>query len=76
MSKKEAETKHERFRRVASHRTNEILDRIRRLENCSNKQIYEYEEEEVQKIFRTLESRLKEAKSQFQTRDNSAPFKL
>ena len=59
------ETRHERFRRVASKRTNEILEKIRILGNCSNKSSYEYTEEEVNKIFYEFDKQLKLIKAKF-----------
>jgi hypothetical protein len=59
------ETRHERFRRVASKRTNEILEKIRILGNCSNKSSYEYTEEEVNKIFYEIDKQLKLIKAKF-----------
>jgi len=59
------ETRHERFRRVASKRTNEILEKIRILGNCSNKSSYEYTEEEVNKIFSEIDKQLKLTKAKF-----------
>ncbi|PIQ95183.1 MAG: hypothetical protein COY75_10740 [Nitrospirae bacterium CG_4_10_14_0_8_um_filter_41_23] len=59
------ETRHERFKRVASKRTNEILEKIRILGNCSNKSSYEYTEEEVNKIFSEIDKQLKLTKSKF-----------
>jgi len=59
------ETRHERFRRVASKRTNEILEKIRILGNCSNKSSYEYTEEEVNKIFSEIDKKLKLTKAKF-----------
>lgn len=38
----EKETKHDKFKRVATKRVNEILKKIRNLENCSNITSYEY----------------------------------
>lgn len=59
------ETRHERFKRVASKRTNEILEKIRILGNCSNKSSYEYAEEEVNKIFSEIDKQLKLTKAKF-----------
>lgn len=59
------ETRNERFRRIASKRTNEILEKIRILGNCSNKSSYEYTEEEVNKIFNEIEKQLKFTKAKF-----------
>jgi hypothetical protein len=59
------ETRNERFKRLASKRTNEILEKIRILGNCSNKSSYEYSEEEVNKIFTEIEKQLKLTKAKF-----------
>jgi hypothetical protein len=61
----EKETKNNRFKRVATKRTNEILDKIRILGNCSNKSSYDYSDEEINKIFSTIEKQLRLAKSKF-----------
>ena len=57
------ETKRERFVRIAEARTNKILDMIRLLGNCSSKASYEYTDEDVKKIFNTLEKELKNTKN-------------
>ena len=59
------ETRHERFKRIAAKRTNEILEKIRILGNCSNKSSYEYTKEEVNKIFSEIEKQLKLTKAKF-----------
>jgi len=59
------ETRNERFKRVASKRTNEILEKIRIIGNCSNKSSYEYTEEEVNKIFNEIDKQLKLTKAKF-----------
>ncbi|MBW2321487.1 MAG: hypothetical protein JRF31_11765 [Deltaproteobacteria bacterium] len=59
------ETRQERFRRVATRRTNEILNRIRVLGNCSNKSSYSYTEEDIKKIFSAIEGALRSTKAMF-----------
>jgi len=59
------ETKRERFKRLASLRTNEILKRIRILGNCANRGMYDYREEEIRKIFSTIENKVRETKAKF-----------
>lgn len=59
------ETRHDRFKRIASKRTNDILEKIRILGNCSNKSSYEYTEEEVNKIFSEIDKQLKLTKARF-----------
>ena len=61
----EKETRNERFRRIATKRTNEILEKIRILGNCSNRSSYEYTDEEVNKIFSEIEKQLKSIKAKF-----------
>lgn len=61
----EQEGRHERFKRLASKRTNEILEKIRILGNCANKSSYEYTEEEVNKIFSEIDKQLKLTKAKF-----------
>ena len=59
------ETKNERFKRIATKRTNEILEKIRILGNCSNKSSYEYSEEEINKIFSEIDKQLRLTKAKF-----------
>ncbi|HET6516538.1 MAG TPA: hypothetical protein VFG09_15400 [Thermodesulfovibrionales bacterium] len=59
------ETRHDRFKRLAAKRTNDILDKIRILGNCSNKSSYEYTEDEVNRIFSEIDRQLKMMKAEF-----------
>jgi len=59
------ETKREKFLRLANLRTNEILNRLRILGNCCNRQMYEYTESDIKKIFPEIEQKLKETKAKF-----------
>ena len=59
------ESRHERFKRIAAKRTNDILEKIRILGNCANKSSYEYTEDEVNKIFSEIERHLKVTKAKF-----------
>jgi hypothetical protein len=61
----EKESRSERFKRLASKRTNDILEKIRILGNCYNKSSYEYTEEEINKIFSEIEKQLKLTKAKF-----------
>lgn len=65
MEQGKQENRHERFKRLAAKRTNEILEKIRILGNCSNKSSYEYTEEEVNKIFSEIDKQLKLTKAKF-----------
>lgn len=57
--------KRERFKKVAEQRTNKVLKMIELLGNCSNKNNYEYTEEEIKKIFNAIDSQLNKTKIKF-----------
>jgi len=61
----EKETSRDRFKRLATQRTNSILQRLKVLGNCSNRSVYEYEEEDISKIFAEIERRVKETRAKF-----------
>jgi hypothetical protein len=68
--------KRERFIRLASYRTNEVLKRLKVLGNCSNRSAYEYNENDIEKIFTTIEKKVKEIKSRFHYPKKVDIFKL
>lgn len=59
------ETKAEKLERLANLRTNQILDLLRKLGNLSNRNHYDYSEDEVQRIFATIEEAAVDTKSRF-----------
>ena len=59
------ETPNEKFKRIASARTQKIISMIELLGNCSNPYTYEYSQKEVDKIFNAIETELKIAKEKF-----------
>lgn len=61
----ENESSQDRFRRLAQKRTTEVVHRIRVLRHCSNRAIYAYDNEQVNKIFSIIEQELKRAKESF-----------
>lgn len=61
----EKETKHQRFKRLATQRTNSILDRIRVLGNCANRNDYDYTEEDISKIFSVIDREIRKVKGKF-----------
>lgn len=62
---KGSETKRECFVRLAEARTNKILDMLRLLGNCSSRSNYEYTDEDIKKIFTTIEKEVKNTKNKF-----------
>lgn len=71
-----SETSRERFKRLASQRTNLVLQRLKVLGNCSNRQIYEYEERDIEKIFSEIERMVRETKTKFHFAKKRDQFKL
>ncbi len=61
----ENETREDRFRRLAQKRTTEVVHKIRVLHHCSNRVLYGYNDDQVNKIFNLIESELKRAKESF-----------
>ena len=68
--------KKERFVRIAEKRTNKILEQLRLLGNCSNKNNYEYTDEDIKKIFNVIEAELKNTKIRFTSKQLKEKFKL
>lgn len=69
------ESKQERFRRLATRRTNAVLHRLQILGHCANPQLYDYSEEDVRKMFRAIESELRGVKARF-TNSSKSQFSL
>jgi hypothetical protein len=69
------ESRRERFKRLATQRTNAVLDKLRLLGNLSNKANYDYSEEEISKIFSAIDSQLRNVKSLF-SKGSKKEFKL
>ena len=55
----------ERFKRLATLRTNVVLKRLQVLGNCANRNIYEYDKQDIVKIFVEIERKVKETKAKF-----------
>ena len=69
------ETPEERFKRIAILRTNAVLDRLRILANLSNRQMYSYSEEDINKIFSAINKQVKEVRAKFNSQKQEK-FKL
>ena len=69
-------TKEERFKKIAARRTQFILDARRKLGNCSNKGSYTYSNDDVSKIFNTIDSELKRIRALFSEKTKSNKFSL
>jgi hypothetical protein len=70
------ETKEERFKRIASKRTENGLEALRKLGNCSNRAIYSYSNDDLSKIFSVIDSELKRIKALFSAKTKYNKFML
>jgi len=71
-----AEARRARFIRIAESRTNRIINDIRLLGNTGNKTLYNYTEEDVDKIFDIINLKLTETRTKFKTAKKDDPFTL
>jgi len=60
-----SDRKREAFRRLAAQRTNAVLERLRILGNCANRQLYDYSDEEVRRIFLAIQKEVRITKGKF-----------
>ncbi|HRG88126.1 MAG TPA: hypothetical protein PLW44_03840 [Chitinophagales bacterium] len=77
MAKKSA--RRERFETVAARRTQKILEFLDSLANCSNKNNYEYTEEDIKKMFSAIKDRVKTTETTFDNvinRSEKSKFKF
>ena len=77
MSESTREEDRKNFVRLATKRVNNALRYIRLVGNLSNTSNYYYKEEDIQKIFTTLQSELDECKERFENKKKAkASFSL
>ena len=69
------ETPEQRFKRIAEVRTNAVLDRLRILGNLSNRQMYSYSGEDIEKIFTAIKRQVREVEAKFNSHKQER-FKL
>lgn len=60
-----SDAKRERFIKVAETRVTKILDMLRLLKNCSNRNNYEYTEGDVELMFSQINKAVKEARESY-----------
>ena len=74
----DSKTKKDNFIRLAEARTNKIINMIDLLANLSNKSNYSYTQDQVQKIFASIEDSIQEAKSKFndEPKEKKRKFRL
>ncbi len=67
--------KRKRFEKVAENRVDRILDGLRLLGNCSNKNNYEFTKDDVEFMFDEIRKALKAAQSKFESEININEYK-
>lgn len=68
--------KRERFERLAEKRTNAVIKKLDVLENCANRNRYEYSQDEVDRIFKAIRKKLNQTKSEFTFEEDEEEFSL
>ena len=69
------ESKKDKFKRLASRRTTDVLERIRILGNLANRSIYSYDDSDIRRIFGAVDEQLRTTKAKFRS-SSSKVFKL
>ena len=69
------ESKDERFKRVVQKRVQNVLDSVRRLSQCSNKRMYDWNKEQLEKIWAAVDKEIDRCKKSFKTAEPDE-FKL
>jgi hypothetical protein len=63
----DGESKRDRFIRLATTRTQAVLDKLKILSNCANRQNYDYTTTDAEKILQAIEGEIKTLKHNFTT---------
>lgn len=63
--------KQERFKRVASKRVQTVIDTLRLIRNCANRNNYDYTEEDVEKMFTAMDRAMKETRAAYRNTTNA-----
>ena len=70
------ENKNDRFVRIAERRVDRIIDSFRLLSQCSNTNVYSFDEEQLNKIWRHIDKSYRDCKSSFNDKSKKKKFKL
>jgi len=65
----------DRFKTLAENRTNKVISSLRVLSHCSNKATYEFDESDIEKIFKAIDEAVIETKLKYKSKEKSK-FKL
>ena len=65
------EEKKERFLRTSQRRVNAVLERLRVLGKCANRQYYSYDEAQIKKMFKVIDDELRSVKALYTQKSES-----
>jgi len=65
MSRKNQKIKEDRFKNVAAKRVQKVLDSMDSLSKCSNRNNYEYSDEDVSKFLKVIKEQMKSLEISF-----------
>ena len=57
--------KRQRFEKVATKRVQRVIDTLQLIQNCSNRNNYEYDQRDIDKMFSEMTRALKDARAAF-----------
>ena len=61
------ETKENRFKRIAERRVQRVIDSLRSLSPCSNKRMYQWDAEQLKKMWIAIDGSYNKCKECFET---------
>ena len=64
--------KRQSFTKVASNRVQKVIDFLTLLQNCANRNNYEYTEDDVEHMFSEIQKTLKETRAKYQSELNKS----
>jgi hypothetical protein len=67
--------KEERFKKVGERRVQHVLDSLRRLSQCSNKRMYQWNDGQLKKIWAAIDGAVEKCKKSF-SNSGADEFKL
>lgn len=71
----EAKTNRQRFEDVAGKRVQMVLDKLDNLSKCANKHNYEFNQKDIDKMFRAISQAVRTTKTKFEAELNSSNSK-
>lgn len=68
--------KQDNFKRIAENRVSKIIELISKLHNLSNTSFYEYSDEQIDKMFDSIQKELDRQKEEFKKQKNNKRIEL